>query len=69
MPDAGSAEPDVDHRVLLDLVRRRAGHAVLLIEEAESLDVKFLVQVVPAVKADPVPARDVVPGSGDAGLP
>jgi hypothetical protein len=42
---------------------------VLLIEEAEPFDVNLLVEVVPAVKADPVPARDVVPGSRDAGLP
>ena len=69
MADALLAEPDVDHRVQLDLVRRRAGHAVLLIEEAEPFDVDLLVQVVPAAKADPVSARDIVPGRRDAGLP
>src|SRR2546421_7535661 len=42
---------------------------MLLIEEAEPLDVNLLVQVVPAVKADPVPAHDVIPGSRNAGLP
>src|SRR5712672_4478211 len=69
MAETRSAEPDIDHRVQLDLVRRRTGHIVLLIEEAEPLDVNLLVEVVPAVKADPVPARDVVPGRRDAGLP
>src|SRR6266446_4294596 len=43
-----SAHPDVDHWVQFDLVRRRAGHIVLLIEEAEPLDVNLLVEVVPA---------------------
>jgi hypothetical protein len=47
-----SAEPDVDHRVQLNVVRRGADHAVLVIEEAEPSNGDLLVEIVPAVEAD-----------------
>jgi hypothetical protein len=65
----GSIEVDVGHGVQLEVVRRGTGHVVLFIKESETLDVDAPVDVVPGVQADPVPVREVVPGSRDAGLP
>src|SRR3982074_1658091 len=55
LPAVPSEEPDVNHRVQLDVVRRRTGHVVLLIEEAEPADIDAPVDVVPGVQAHPVP--------------
>lgn len=68
-PSAGSEEPDPGYRVQLDVVGRRAGHTVLLVEEAETAYIHGPVDVVPVGEADPVAAGDRVPGGRDGGLP
>src|SRR6266566_4416967 len=69
LPAVRSAEPDVNHRVQLEIVRRRAGHVVFLVEEAAPADIDAPVDVLPVVETYPVPARDGVPRGLDAGLP
>src|SRR5260370_35439608 len=67
---AGRAEePDVDHRVQLDVVRRRAGHVVLLLEDPEPAAVAAPVDVVAVGGPHRVPARGSAAAGASTAIP